>query len=237
MARWARKWLAAASRLRLCTGTSPQTGPGRRHGGGGAPGLDRGAARCCPRRWPVGPHRPCQLLLQLTEDDDSLWGAAGDAWAALACPHEQAYARYRRAEALLAQRRAALAAVELRRAADLAAGFVPLTGQIVALARRGRIDLRTVRSVAGLGLPEPVVTAASKLGLTARELSVLEFLTAGKTNAQIGAALYMSPKTASVHVSSILRKLRVTNRVQAAAIAERMGLFDDDQEPGSRAGR
>jgi len=46
-----------------------------------------------------------------------------------------------------------------------------------------------------------------------------------RTNAQIAAELYISPRTASVHVSSILRKLGVSGRVQAAAIAERVGLL------------
>ena len=41
--------------------------------------------------------------------------------------------------------------------------------------------------------------------------------------AQIGAELYISPKTASVHVTSILRKLGVSGRAQAAALAERAG--------------
>ena len=62
------------------------------------------------------------------------------------------------------------------------------------------------------------------LGLTSRELDVLRLLTEGLTNAEIGSRLYMSPKTASVHVTAILRKLHATNRVQAAAIAERLGL-------------
>ena len=52
---------------------------------------------------------------------------------------------------------------------------------------------------------------------------------AGRTNAQIGAGLYISPKTAGVHVTSILRKLGVTNRVQAAALAERAGLLHTQQ--------
>jgi DNA-binding NarL/FixJ family response regulator len=42
---------------------------------------------------------------------------------------------------------------------------------------------------------------------------------------QIGAELYISPKTAGVHVSNILRKLGVSGRVQAAALAERAGLL------------
>ena len=61
--------------------------------------------------------------------------------------------------------------------------------------------------------------------LTSRELAVLRLLAAGRTNAQIGAELYISPKTASVHVTSILRKLGASNRVQAAALAERAGLL------------
>jgi regulatory LuxR family protein len=56
---------------------------------------------------------------------------------------------------------------------------------------------------------------------------VLRLLAAGHTNAQIGAELYISPKTASVHVTSILRKLGVSGRVQAAALAERAGLLRD----------
>jgi DNA-binding NarL/FixJ family response regulator len=58
---------------------------------------------------------------------------------------------------------------------------------------------------------------------------VLRLLAAGLTNAQIGAELFISPKTASVHVTSILRRLGVAGRVQAAALAERVGLLDDEQ--------
>ena len=46
-----------------------------------------------------------------------------------------------------------------------------------------------------------------------------------RTNAQIGAELYISPRTAGVHVTNILRKLGVSSRVQAAAVAERAGLL------------
>ena len=50
-------------------------------------------------------------------------------------------------------------------------------------------------------------------------------MAAGRTNPQIGAELFVSPKTASVHVTNILRKLGVSTRVQAAALAERAGLL------------
>ena len=55
---------------------------------------------------------------------------------------------------------------------------------------------------------------------------MLRLLAAGRTNAQIGAELYISPRTAGVHVTNILRKLDVSGRVQAAAVAERAGLLD-----------
>jgi DNA-binding NarL/FixJ family response regulator len=58
---------------------------------------------------------------------------------------------------------------------------------------------------------------------------VLQLLAAGRSNAQIGAELFISRATAAVHVTNILRKLDVTNRVQAAALAERAGLLDSQQ--------
>jgi DNA-binding NarL/FixJ family response regulator len=61
-------------------------------------------------------------------------------------------------------------------------------------------------------------------GLTPRELEVLGLVAAGHTNREIGAALFMSEKTASVHVSRILSKLGVRTRTQAAAVATRAGL-------------
>jgi DNA-binding NarL/FixJ family response regulator len=64
-------------------------------------------------------------------------------------------------------------------------------------------------------------------GLTSRELRLRRRSRPGAP--QIGAELFISPKTASVHVTSILRKLGVTGRVQAAAAAERAGLLGDEQ--------
>jgi DNA-binding NarL/FixJ family response regulator len=66
--------------------------------------------------------------------------------------------------------------------------------------------------------------ASDRLGLTPREAEVLGLLAAGRTNRQIGEELFVSEKTASVHVSNILRKLGVTTRIDAAAVAQRLGL-------------
>ena len=61
--------------------------------------------------------------------------------------------------------------------------------------------------------------------LTDRELEVLEHIAAGETNDELAAALFISPKTVSVHVSHILAKLEVTTRAKATAIAYQEGLF------------
>ena len=62
--------------------------------------------------------------------------------------------------------------------------------------------------------------------MTRRELDVLRLLAAGQTNRQIGESLFISEKTASVHVTNLLRKLGVPNRIEAAAIAQRLGLHE-----------
>ena len=63
---------------------------------------------------------------------------------------------------------------------------------------------------------------AEILGLTPREAEVLTLVARGYTNREIAAALVISVKTASVHVSHILRKLDAPNRLEAAAIAHRL---------------
>jgi DNA-binding NarL/FixJ family response regulator len=61
--------------------------------------------------------------------------------------------------------------------------------------------------------------------LTPREAEVLALLAEGRTNRQIGAELFISEKTASVHVSNILAKLAAGGRTEAVAIAARRGLL------------
>lgn len=69
--------------------------------------------------------------------------------------------------------------------------------------------------------PEPV---ASTPELTPRELEVLKLMAAGMENAQIAEALVISPRTARNHVASILEKLQMQNRIQAAVYAVKHGL-------------
>ena len=84
-----------------------------------------------------------------------------------------------------------------------------MRAKVATLARRGRIEL-TPPSPASPPEPHPI-------GLTPREREVIALLRDGLSNAEIARILYISEKTASVHVSNILRKLGVTSRLQAAA--------------------
>ena len=68
--------------------------------------------------------------------------------------------------------------------------------------------------------------APSANELTEREEEVLALVAAGRTNRQLAEALFISEKTASIHVSHILAKLGVGGRVEAAAVAHRLGLAE-----------
>ena len=66
----------------------------------------------------------------------------------------------------------------------------------------------------------------TSFGLTDRELEVLRLLAHGLSNRRIGDTLFITESTAGVHVSNILGKLGVASRVEAAALAVRVGLSD-----------
>jgi DNA-binding CsgD family transcriptional regulator len=161
--------------------------------------------------------------------DPTAWRLAADLWEALDYRHRAGYARWRQAEALLATPHGGRVAATtmLSAAADLAVEHVPLMTAIEDLARRARIDLDAPTEPAQRDEP----SVARAFGLTDRELDVLQLLGQGKTNPEIAAALFISPRTAGVHVTHILRKLDATTRVQAATIAERAGLLASASEP------
>jgi DNA-binding CsgD family transcriptional regulator len=145
------------------------------------------------------------------------WFAAVSALLTAERPYFLAYSRWRLAQAMVVERDLGSAAESLRQANAEARrlGAAPLLAEIEAMARRTRIDLRppqrvSTRAVAGVGAT-----------LTAREREILGHLAAGRTNGEIAKVLVISTKTASVHVSNILRKLDVGTRYQAAEIAER----------------
>jgi len=150
------------------------------------------------------------------------WREVATAWDRLERPFPAAYARWREAESRLRQGVGAAAVAPLRAAHDAARrlGATLLVEEAENLARWYRVDL----------LPEPdpaeppaVEHPLDDYGLTTREREVLDALAAGHTNQEIATALFISVKTASVHVSNILRKLDVRSRHDAARLAHRLG--------------
>jgi DNA-binding CsgD family transcriptional regulator len=148
--------------------------------------------------------------------DPAAWHAAAEAFDALGRPYEAAYAHWRHAQAVA---RAQGPRDELERAAGQAhakAGAVGARHLVDAaerLARRARVRLPGMAQDAGDTFPD----------LTAREREVLALIADGRTNRQIAQELFITEKTASVHVSNILGKLGATNRGEAAALAHRAG--------------
>jgi DNA-binding CsgD family transcriptional regulator len=164
--------------------------------------------------------------------DGSDWEVVADRWEALHRPHTTAYARFRQAEALLGSHgsRAAVASL-LERAHGVAADLDarPLRADIELLARHARIELNR------LDLEPDAPSAVADDGLAAfrltdRESEVIGLVAAGWSNQQIADALFITRKTASVHVSNIMGKFGVRNRGEAAAIAHRLG-FEADLPP------
>jgi DNA-binding NarL/FixJ family response regulator len=90
------------------------------------------------------------------------------------------------------------------------------------LAQRGRLRLQ--QQVGTAPAPDARPSLTTSLGRTCRETEVLALVAAGRTNRQIGEALFITEKTASLHVSHIPTKLAAAGRGEAAAIAHRLGL-------------
>ena len=136
-----------------------------------------------------------------------------------------AYALLRGAEDACAAADRDRATAMLEQSAELSArmGAAPLLSEAQALARRARLRLPEIGD--GEAVPEGAsMRSLESFGLTDREREVLELVAAGRSNPQIAAELFISPKTASVHVSNIISKLGVSSRGEAAALAHRLGL-------------
>lgn len=167
-------------------------------------------------------------------DTPEPWSEVVTAFEPLDQPYDLARVRYRMAEALLAgggepERARATELLRLAHAVAEHLGARPLAEDVAGLAQRARLTLTGSRA------PTPDDPARA-LGLTGRERDVLRLVSAGRTNRQIAEELFISPKTASVHVSNILSKLGVSGRGEAAAVAHRLGLFPPGREERVGAG-
>lgn len=159
------------------------------------------------------------------------WAEAAAQWRARKSPYAVAYALYRQSEALLATRGGRPAAQQvLAEAQRLCAALAarPLADEVRALARRARLKLDEAQECARDAPDKAADSPAAEFGLTPREAEVLVLLGAGLTNREISGRLFISQHTAGVHVSHILAKLGVSNRVMAAATAQRLGLVSPD---------
>ncbi|MFD2687319.1 AAA family ATPase [Streptomyces phyllanthi] len=198
--------------------------------------------------------------------DPRTWSEVVTAFEPLERPYDLARVRYRLAEALLvtgtdeesgdraaerenpdcvgeregrdraAEQERRHRATELLRLAAAAAehlGARPLADEVALLAQRARLTLSRAPEPSAPAPADPV----EALGLTSRERDVLRLVAAGRSNRQIAEELFISPKTASVHVSNILAKLGVSGRGEAAALAHRLRLFPPTAGERVSAGR
>jgi DNA-binding NarL/FixJ family response regulator len=166
-------------------------------------------------------------LTLLRVGDPELWGAAAAAWQRAGDPWNAAVAQTQEALAAAGAGAFALAEDALRAAHQTAVslGAASLVDRIESVARGARLR------VGPRAVPKVDDDVAPRLGLTPREAEVLGLVAGGLTNRKIGEKLFVSEKTASVHVSNILRKLGVTSRIEAAAVAQRAGI---GQQHGAR---
>lgn len=178
--------------------------------------VDRAAAR---GELPV--HRADRLHLAALRrthgegDAVSAWTAAAEAYEALGMAPCQVRCLLAAADAQLVGGDRTGAQEDWKRASRLAGdmGAIHLGMQAEVLGRR-----------AGFLESAP---QQDPYGLTSRELEVLQLVAAGLTNGQIGEELFITGKTASVHVSNLMAKMGVSTRGQAAAQAHRAGLVRD----------
>jgi DNA-binding NarL/FixJ family response regulator len=90
------------------------------------------------------------------------------------------------------------------------------------------VTRRVIRQFTRVSRPSP---PAELEELTERELEVLRLIATGLSNAEIGAQLYISEGTVKTHVTHVLQKLNLRDRVQAVVLAYRTGMFDTEGSP------
>jgi DNA-binding CsgD family transcriptional regulator len=160
-------------------------------------------------RWRAGIDEPIPSVgeepfrLEMAGD----WAGASEGWATLGCTYSVAFALIDADDDTVLQR--------------ALADFLVLGAQPAA-----KIVARKLRERGALNLPrgQRPATRANPANLTPRELEVLTLVGEGLHNAEIASRLFLAEKTVAHHVSAILHKLGVTNRLQAAVEATRLGI-------------
>jgi ATP/maltotriose-dependent transcriptional regulator MalT len=197
-----------------------------------APGTDRAHAEASLAE------AEAERLTLLGADAAPAWSEAARRWSALRQAYPAAWCRACEAEALLGSgdRETGTRLLRDAFAAARSMGADPLRRRVERLAALARVSLEEAPSPGSHALADPGTTAATlgrprspsrPFDLTDRERQILPLLAAGYTNRQIADTLFVSESTAGVHVSRIIGKMGVTNRVEAAALAVRSGLADE----------
>jgi DNA-binding CsgD family transcriptional regulator/tetratricopeptide (TPR) repeat protein len=222
--------MVEAHRLRLVSAGSAPPRDSRELAADWIARLDQGLARMVHvPRWTAAFAARARLELARMDRSDTAeeWSTLAHDWRTIGIPYEAGYASFKAAETAIYGARP-----DRRRAASLLrAGYeiadelkaTRLRDDIASLARHARIDVMAEHSG-----PEPPAAPRRQpdVLLTGREHDVLRLLVEGRSNGEIGKELFITTKTASTHVSSILRKLSASNRVEAATLAHRLGLVD-----------
>jgi ATP/maltotriose-dependent transcriptional regulator MalT len=182
-------------------------------------------------RWQVALGSLCRAeAARVTENDPEAWSTAAAALNVLGDRYHVAYCGFREAEARLAHRADRRLATEALTEAWQDArnlGAAGLARRCERLAERARITLDDPSGPDA----SPQQRAAADLGLTAREAEVLDLLAQNCTDGQIAEELFISKKTASVHVSNILRKLDLRDRWHAGEVGRAAGLGGAEPSP------
>jgi DNA-binding CsgD family transcriptional regulator/tetratricopeptide (TPR) repeat protein len=171
----------------------------------------------------------------MTESADP-WTKVVVEWQLLDCPYPAAYAQWRQAEELFGSRARAQGTRALAAALQTATtlGCVPLENSLRTLARHAGVSsdalAGTPAEVSAPAAAQPPTSALLPVPLTPREREVLMMLTRGYSNQQIARRLFITESTVSVHVSHIIAKLGVSNRLQAATAAQRLNLFPTEPD-------
>lgn len=159
----------------------------------------------------VEPRDPGELV--------DLWRTSAARFAELGHVYEEARARARLGEVLMASGRRDEGAGELSAAKSAAERL------------GARVLMRSLGAAVHDGAGGTEGPAAPAAALTRREAEVLSLVAEGRSNGEIAQQLFISTKTVSVHVSNILAKLHASGRTEAAALARRRGLLGDGNRP------
>jgi DNA-binding NarL/FixJ family response regulator len=233
---WQPVLLAARIEADLADGANTGSGPPSAIDGQNAIDAIRAVGAKLLLYGDLGVAREAQLAAELARaegrDEPAHWAPVVEAWTTVGHVPNLAWALLRLGAAHVQTGNREAAVEPLSESLRLASmlGWPHVRDSVVDLARRSRLRLDTAVA------PGRARGTTRLKRLTDRELEVLRLIAQGMSNDEIGATLFISPRTASVHVSRILAKLEVTTRAKATAVAYDEGLFAQEAATDAHSG-